>query len=92
MAFDTSWLINKLSVEELQQKHLTKIKFEEKDLSLPFGYLYGEWLQLKSMLEPGDEIWEFQSPSEYWESLCGSAGVVLLRKGLVIFSIETEFN
>ena len=41
---------------------------------------------------PGDEIWEFDSPGEYWASLAGEAGIVLVRDDTAVFFITTERN
>jgi len=74
------WRIKPTSVDEI-----------EKD-NPPLGFLNSEWKQLRALMVPGDEIWEYESPGEYWESLAGEAGIVLVRDDEPIFFITTERN
>ncbi|MGD9741392.1 MAG: hypothetical protein AB7J30_12380 [Hyphomicrobium sp.] len=48
--------------------------------------------ELKLRMLEGDEIWTFSSPRETWETLCGRAGIVLVRKGRAVAHIVTEMN
>src|SRR5574344_1816064 len=43
-------------------------------------------------MHPGDELWEFRTRPETWGRMCGSAGLVLLRRGKVVAHILTEFS
>ena len=69
----------------------TKVDEIEKD-DPPLGFLNSEWEKLKARMVPGDEIWEFDSPGEYWASLAGEAGIVLVRDDTAVFFITTERN
>ena len=39
-----------------------------------------------------DEIWDFDSPGDYWDSLCGRSGVALVRNDKIIYTITSEMN
>lgn len=47
---------------------------------------------LLAQMQPGDELWEFRSRPETWGRMCGSAGLVLLRRGKVVAHLLTEFS
>ena len=61
-------------------------------LGLEFVNMDIEWSSFKSEITPLDEIWEFDSPGEYWESFCGSSGIALVRGQKVIAEITCEMN
>jgi hypothetical protein len=75
-----SWLVRKVEINEL----------ENGDYSL--NIVDHEWTKLKSIMVVGDEIWEYDSPADYWDSMCGEAGLALVRNGHVVFVIVTEQN
>jgi hypothetical protein len=58
----------------------------------PHGVAFEDWLKIDTMKQDGDEIWRFDSPIEYWDSLCGRAGIALVRKKRVVLSIVTFMN
>ncbi len=62
------------------------------DLAKKLGGPRTEWRQLSEKMQPGDELWEFESPIEYWDSLCGSSGVALVRDGLVVAEVTIDMN
>lgn len=64
----------------------------ERQLAKPFSFLNSEWEAMKSRIEPGDELWEFDSPAETWTALCGRSGVALVRAGKVVEVLVTEMN
>jgi hypothetical protein len=47
---------------------------------------------LLAQMQPGDELWEYRTPPETWGRMCGSAGLVLLRRGKVVADLLTEFS
>lgn len=63
-----------------------------KTLRGEFGGLLKDWLVLEGMVQDQDEIWLYETPFEYWESLCGESGVALVRDGEVIAQVVTEMN
>ncbi len=75
------WLNTKTSIAELEEKEMYEGK--------PFGYQNAQWEEFKAKMIIGDELWEFSSSSESWDSLAGRAGVALVRNGEVIDSIVT---
>lgn len=75
---------NRLS-EEARQALIMK-------LGAGFLNLADEWSLLEGQITPLDEIWEFDSPAEYWASLCGSSGIALVRGQKVIAEITCEMN
>jgi hypothetical protein len=63
-----------------------------KQLLKPMGFMNKKWEQLKAMIEPNDELWEYCSSKESWRQLMGSAGLELIRDGVVIARMMTEMN
>lgn len=63
-----------------------------KSLRSEFGGILKEWLALEDKVQDQDEIWLYETPFEYWESLCGESGVALVRDGEVIAQVVTEMN
>jgi hypothetical protein len=61
-------------------------------LQKPFGFVNEEWEELKSMMQPGDELWEYCTSKESWNMLMGSAGIELIRNGEVIASFLIRMN
>ena len=50
------------------------------------------WQELIESLLPGDELWTYCSPADYWQNLAGRAGVACLRAGKVVKAITTIMN
>lgn len=65
-----------VSVEEIEQRP----NFFNK----PFGLLNDRWEEMKSKMLDGDKLIEFCSGTEAWASLCGRAGIMLVRGEEVI--------
>jgi len=62
------------------------------ELGSGFLNLATEWSSFNDQITSFDEIWEFDSPAEYWDSLCGSSGIALIRDQKVIAEITCEMN
>jgi hypothetical protein len=86
------WFTEKLTIEEAETKHMVQLNLDSKTVSVPFGYQNKEWAHFKLLVKPGDEIWEYDSPGDYWSSLCGRAGIALVRGDEIIFDIVTMMN
>lgn len=43
-------------------------------------------------LEGQDELWEYDTPVEYWESLAGESGLVIIRGGFRVQVLPIEWN
>ena len=85
------WLDRKTTIAKCEKNNL--IEDERLGTSpVPFGFQHNEWLDFKSQIQKGDELWEFCSPMESWEHLCGRAGICIVRDGKIIDSIITVMN
>ena len=86
------WLVKKLTLQECELEHTTEISTSDSQLVVPFGYLNDKWVYLKSLMLTNDEIWDFESPQDHWDTLCGRSGVALVRNDKVVFTIITLMN
>lgn len=85
------WLTKRLTVQEIEAEH--SVRDERLGPNpVPFGFIHDQWLALIARMQPGDELWQFSSPPESWQHLCGRAGVALVRNGEVVDSITTAMN
>ncbi len=50
------------------------------------------WQVLKSLLQPGDELYEFSTDQESWDALAGRAGIHVVRDGEIVATIITMLN
>ncbi len=50
------------------------------------------WHPFFLKLKPGDKLWFYRYPPEYWEKLMGQQGYVIMRNGKKINSIITKYN
>ena len=87
----------RITIAEAEDEHTPQDQSPERlrefpELTLPFGFQNNLWEALKSQMKPGDELWEHSSDAESWEQLMGSAGIQLVRDGVVIDGITTLFN
>jgi hypothetical protein len=62
------------------------------EIASGFINLRSEWEEVFGKIDPEDEIWEFDSPGDHWVSLCGRAGLALVRPGRPVKGIVTEMN
>lgn len=51
-----------------------------------------KWHRIALRMVPGDELWTFSSPPEYWQGLAGRMGVALIRNGHPIGHVTTMMN
>jgi hypothetical protein len=42
--------------------------------------------------QPGDELWEYRSPSCTWRMMMGMGGIALVREGRVLCDVTTRMN
>ena len=80
----SSWLFDPVDMDEIERDWLDK--------PAPYGIPSDEWNRLKSLMEDGDVIHAFSSPSESWEHLAGRAGYAVVRDGQAIVSVVTLMN
>lgn len=88
---EADWLIRKLTIEEAETLNMVSDARLGPE-PIPFGYINHVWCKLKSLIQEGDELWEFSSPKVTWECLTGREGVVLMRKGKEVAYIITREN
>ena len=50
------------------------------------------WQVLKSLLQPGDELYEFSTDQASWDELAGRAGIHVVRDGEIVATIITILN
>ena len=86
------WLTKRLVSENT--KVFTQSEREKKIREVASGFvnLRSEWEQVFWKIGPSDEIWEFDSPRNHWASLCGRAGVALVRAGEPMIDIVNHMN
>ena len=83
MAFEDipeDWLFKQITFDQIEQENP------------PLGFLNKDWNELCRLRQERDELWEFDSPSDHWASLCGRAGIALVRDKHVVCAIVTEMN
>ena len=89
------WLDRQVTIAEAEAMH-TKPPEERSprspDHALPFGRDNWKWEALKSVMQPGDELWTFASPPESWRALAGVAGLVVVRAGTPLAAMTTMVN
>ena len=71
-------LLERLTVDEIEAREMVQDPLNAVP-KLAFGHLNGVWSQLKSAMQPGDELWSFTATSP------GSFGSPELRKGYVLW-------
>jgi hypothetical protein len=82
------WFTKRLTVDEAEAAHAVTDDRLGPD-PIPFGFLNDRWQELLAQMQPGDELWQFNSPKENWQGLAGRAGISLVRDGKVIDSLVT---
>ncbi|HBJ33281.1 MAG TPA: hypothetical protein DDZ51_00675 [Planctomycetaceae bacterium] len=48
--------------------------------------------EMEPLIELGDQLYNFSSPSIAWENMMGTGGYVIVRDGVVIHAIMTVCN
>jgi hypothetical protein len=89
------WLVEKVSVEQAEQMFPGVVDERTKltpQIAKPFGYQHDQWEALKAEMKPGDELWTFSSPADYWQHLAGRLGIALVRDGKIVDVIVTTMN
>tara|TARA_B100000768_G_scaffold134051_1_gene124831 strand:- start:826 stop:1134 length:309 start_codon:yes stop_codon:yes gene_type:complete len=86
------WLTSEIDLKQVAKKYSSNSKKVGKEGNLPFGRLNHEWVHLKSLMKKNDTIWEFDSPADHWDSLCGRSGIALVCEGKIVFTIVTVMN
>ena len=82
---DISYLTNRLTVKEAEEKNMVEIDGRQ----VPFGYTNDQWVVLCKQMQKKDELYEFRSPEDSWNSFAGREGIALVRDGEIIADIIT---
>lgn len=71
------------TAEEAESSHMV---FNEKlgENGVPFGFRHEAWLNFKSKIMDGDELWEFDTRNNSIFPRIQNAGILLLRKDEII--------
>ena len=82
------WLTKKTTVAEAEAEDLALMKsfLESEGEALPanfkpFDHPVGRWDALVAGMQPGDELWWFESP---WGLLSGCKGLAVVRQGEIV--------
>jgi hypothetical protein len=59
---------------------------------VPFGFSHDKWLQFRRQMQPGDELYYYETSAESWRNLAGRSGYILVRDGEVIDNFGTMMN
>ena len=78
-----NWLLKEIDISALQKR------FDDEETP---DHEWPQWKSFKTLYKGGDTIREFDSPSNYWDSLCGMAGYALIRDGEIIATMITDEN
>ncbi len=55
-------------------------------------FMENEWKPFISKLLPGDELWFYRLPVEYWQCMQGHQGYVIIRNGKKRAKVRTKRN
>lgn len=78
------WLVEQVIMENIEHDNLVD--------GIPFGFMNKEWTEFKTMIQPGDQIWFFNTPINSWGALMGQKGYVLIRNCKIVAKMTTEMN
>lgn len=84
------WLKEQVSVTEAEATHT----YSKPPIiaGIPFGFANADWIEFKSLMQSGDELWFYSSPQESWDELMGTEGYVIIREGKIIAEMVTALN
>jgi hypothetical protein len=88
----SDWLVRCVMASGSSDTSTTDRQSALDDLAKKLGGRRTDWMQLSEKIQLGDELWEFDSPIEYWDSLSGSSGVALVRDGCVVAEVTIDMN
>ncbi len=86
-----AWLNQRTTVVEAEAAHMVRLEKLGPD-PIAFGFQNGQWREVLALLQPGDELWNYSSPSETWQNLAGRAGIAVVRDGKVVATLMTLMN
>ena len=84
------WASEPLTVAEIEQKALERIKGSPGAPQVPFGFANAEWVSLKALIQPGDVLVEIGFARRLKSGdLDLQSGYALVRNDVVIAEIVT---
>jgi len=83
------WLDNKTSIEKLEKEHMITDHCRLGPNPIPFGFQNARWIEFKSKIKNGDEIWNYASKGNSWGKLHGRAGICIVRNKEIIATLDT---
>lgn len=86
-----AWLTERVSIEEVEAAHAVRHARLGPD-PVAFGFQHEQWERMKRDLQPGDELWEFCSPPDTWQNLCGRKGIAIVRDGTIVAHLTTALS
>jgi len=88
---DKDWLQRRVTVQEAEQHNMI-LDDRLGPEAVPFGFMNERWKAFIARMIEGDELWEFTSPADTWQNLCGRQGIAIVRNGEVLSNLVTEMN
>jgi hypothetical protein len=88
---DKNWLQRRVTVEEAEQQNMI-LDDRLGRKAVPFGFMNEKWKAFIAQMVEGDQLWEFISPPDTWQNLCGRQGIAIVRNGEVLSTLVTEMN
>ena len=88
MTIEREWLKSKLDTDLFLSDGL--ISFPE--IGIRDYQVDLENVEMLGSLQSGDEVWIFSSPKDDWESMCGRAGLALVRDNEIVGSYVIFVN
>ncbi|HEX2867594.1 MAG TPA: hypothetical protein VHO03_11160 [Ignavibacteriales bacterium] len=99
---DPSWLKTEIKKEELKEWLLTYVKKDNEDILTNNSFSKAElekinmtmfdsynnsWNQIEGKTSSEDKIYYYTTPQEYWASLAGQEGLVVIRNCKILYVI-----
>lgn len=85
---DKSCLKKRVTFEEAERGHIVYNEALGSE-GIPFGFRHNAWLKFKARMLDGDELWEFDGPTEGWLRRFCSKGILLVRNETVVATFVT---
>lgn len=88
---DKSILKKRITVKGAERDHMVYNE-ELGSEGVPFGFRHDAWVEFKARMLDGDELWEFDGPTEGWLSRFRSKGILLVRNEEVVATFVTSIS
>lgn len=90
----TDWLQRQIEVDELEEYFTPSptVDLFTGERTVRGPNVPDEVNKMVDMMQDGDELWEFNTPDEFWNAMCGRRGMALVRDRKVIAASVTLMN